>query len=96
MPKPQFTDWRTFDPAKAKWIGTPRLVEELVTYRDNLDELLKHEGKYVLIKGKEIIGIYADRDEVLQQAVDRFRGEPALIKQIVAKEPVVTFGGVVF
>jgi hypothetical protein len=96
MPKPQFTDWRTFDPAKARWIGTPRLVEELVTYRDNLTTLLKDEGKYVVIKGKDIIGIYADRDEALQEAVDRFRDQPVLIMQIVAKELVVTFGGVDF
>ena len=43
-----------------------------------------------------IVGIFSDRDEALQQAVDRFRDTPVLIKQIVAKEPVVTFGGVVY
>jgi hypothetical protein len=83
-PIPLF-NWRTFDPAM---LGDDDVLkEELTSYRDHLDELLKHEGAYVLIKGREVIGIFADKKAALQEAVNRFRDQPALVMQIVEKEP---------
>jgi hypothetical protein len=72
------------------------MIDEMVTYRDHLDELLRDKGKYVVIKGREIIGIYADEREAMIEAATRFGGEPAMVKQIVAKEPFVYMGGIVY
>jgi len=95
-PKARLFDWRKYDPSMSLRNGTARLADELVTYRDRLQQLLKDEGRYVLIKGHEVVGIYDSREEALQHAVDRFRDAPVLVKRIVAKEPVCDLGGVVF
>ena len=49
-------NWREFDPAMLD--GKDELAVELTAYRDNLDTLLKDCGKYVVIKGSEIVGVY--------------------------------------
>ncbi len=74
----------TFDPTKV--VGDQTLLEELTTYRDNLDELLQRKGDYVLIKGRKVIGTFADRQEAIEKAYDLYGGQPALVKQIVARE----------
>lgn len=94
-PKPRLFVWSKYDPAMALNYQADSLADELVTYRDRLGQLLKDEGRFVLIKGHEVIGIYGSRDEALQQAVERFRDAPVLVKQIVAKEPVRDLGGAV-
>ena len=73
-----------------------RLKEELATFKGHLEELLRDEGKYVLIKGREVIGIYDDQQEALREAAIRFGGEPVLIKEIAVKERIHTMGGVVY
>jgi hypothetical protein len=95
-PKPQFFDWSKFDPSMVRENGPDSLVDELVTYRDHLKELLRDEGKYVLIKGREIIGIYTERDEALREAVARFGAQAVLVKKIAAKELVHYLGGAVY
>jgi hypothetical protein len=95
LPKPRYLDWRTFDPSMFA-NADDAMIDEMVTYRDNLKELLRHKGKYVVIKGREIIGIYADEQQALLEAATRFGGEPAMVKQIVAREPFVYMGGIVY
>jgi hypothetical protein len=90
-PQPPSRDWRTYDPTKVE--GDQTLLEELVTYKDHLDELLQRKGDYVLIKGRRIIGIFTDRQDAIEKAVALFGTEPALIKRIVAREPILTLGG---
>ena len=68
-------------------------MTKLITYKDHLEELLERKGDYVLIKGRQVIGIFADRQEAIEKAVDLFGGEPVLVKQIVVKEPIHTLGG---
>jgi hypothetical protein len=84
-------DWRTYDPRKVE--GDQTLLEELITYKDHLEELLERKEDYVLIKGRRIIGIFADRQEAIEKAIALFGTEPALIKRIVAREPIVTLVG---
>jgi hypothetical protein len=43
-----------------------------------------------------IIGIYSDEQEALLEAAVRFGTEPALVKQIVAREPIYYMGGIVY
>ncbi len=87
MPRREYFDWRTFDPAIHIDEETP-MAEELATYGQHLGELLAHEGQYVLIKGREIVGIFPTRRAGLDEAVDRFGDEPAMVKQIAALEPI--------
>jgi hypothetical protein len=95
FPEPRYLDWRTLDPSTLEYSKNFKLKEELFTYKDRLEELLRDEGKYVLIKGREVIGIYADEEEAIRDAAVRFGGEPVLIKQISAKERLFTMGGIV-
>jgi hypothetical protein len=96
LPKGEYMDWRTFDPSTARGTNAAELAEQLVTYRDHLDELLRHKGNYVLIRGREIVGIYADEQEALLEAAVRFGTEPVLVKQIVAREPIHYMNGIVY
>ena len=79
-PKPQYLDWGTFDPSLFENKGGNTLMEELVTYRDHLKDLLRDEGKYVVIKGREVIGIFAERGDALCEAAIRFGDQPVLVK----------------
>jgi hypothetical protein len=90
-PKPQFLNWRTFEPSSINSDGS--LAEELLTYKKRLDELLEHKGQYVLIKGSEVIDFFAALDAALETAAERFGGDPVLIKQVVDREPIHPAGG---
>ena len=94
-PEPEYLDWRTFDPSMFA-NKDKAMIDEMLAYRDHLDELLRDEGKYVLIKGREIIGIYADKREAIREAIARFGSESVFVKQIVAREPFIYMGGVVY
>ncbi len=93
-PAARLFDWRKFEPSMVKGDDGPSLVEELTTYRDRLAELLEHEGCYVVIKGREY-QILPDREAALEYAMKRYWPEPALVQQIVAKQPFDTLGGAV-
>ena len=58
------------------------LEKEFETYQSKLNELIEHEGKYILIKGDEIIGIYSSYDDAVEQGFQRFKLESFLVKQI--------------
>ena len=90
LAEPPF-DWRTFRPEMLQDKST--FAVELTTYRDHLDSLLVDVGKYVAIKGQEIIGIYDDLDAAVEAAF-RFPPESVLVKQIVEKEPIRQVGHV--
>jgi len=94
-PEPEYLDWRTFDPSMFA-NKDKAMIDEMITYRDHLDELLRHKGKYVVIRGREIIGIYAERNEALREAATRFGAEPVFVKEIVAREPFIYMGGIVY
>ena len=91
-PAVRLFDWRKFEPSMFRGDGQPSLVEELTTYRDHLAELLEHEGCYVVIRGREY-KILPDREAALGYSLDQYWPEPALVKQIVAKEPMISLGG---
>src|SRR5437868_1998541 len=78
-------DWRDFQPEMLQ--GNSTLAVELTTYRDHLDSLLGDAGKYVVIRGRQIIGIYGDFDTAVE-STSRFAPEPVLVKQIVETEPI--------
>jgi hypothetical protein len=91
MPQRPYFDWRQFDPAIHIDEDTP-FAEELITYGKHLDELLAHEGQYVLIKGRQIVGIFPTQRAGIDEAVDRFGGDPAMVMQIAILEPIEVIG----
>lgn len=62
------------------------LEKELETYRNKLPELKAEEGKFVLIKGDEVAGIYVAYEDALKEGYRRFGLEPFLVKQIQLNE----------
>jgi hypothetical protein len=89
------------------WVGTDRgrndcggpvplettmaLENELALYRSKLGELLAHEGKYVVIKGEEILGTYATFGLALKAGYDRYGPVSFLCKPIHRLEPILFF-----
>lgn len=60
-------------------------------YRRQVSRLLAegHEGRWVLLKGEEIIGIWDTEAEVRAAAVERYPMQPVLIRQILIREPLL-------
>ena len=93
LPADQF-DWRTFDPSMLPAGMNAPLVVELLTFRDHLDEMLAdHENRFVVIKGSQIVGYHPDRPAAVDAVFDAYGREPALIKQVLAYEPVRFLNG---
>jgi hypothetical protein len=64
------------------------LERELETYNAHRGELLEHEGKFVVIHGDRVAGIWQTYDDALKAAYAEFKLDPFMVKQILAVEPV--------
>ena len=63
------------------------LDAELETYEKNRDHLLgTAEGKFVLIHGSQVIGVYDSKMEAIAAGYQQFGNVPFLVKQIVKTE----------
>lgn len=59
------------------------LKKENETYQKNKKKLVEESnGKYVLIRGSEIIGIYESEQDALKEGITRFGNVPFLVKKI--------------
>jgi hypothetical protein len=58
------------------------LEEEQATYHARLSELLADQGKFVLIHGPDIVGIYSTSQEAMREGYERFKLEPFLVRRI--------------
>jgi hypothetical protein len=67
------------------------LAAEWETYRRELGRLLSEgqEGKYVVIKGDEIIGVYDTWDEARRVGLERYLLEGHMVRPILSQEPVI-------
>jgi hypothetical protein len=66
------------------------IAEEIATYRARLSEMVReHEGEFVLIKGNEVVGFFADDSLAIREGYRRFGVVPLLVKQVKAHERVV-------
>lgn len=64
------------------------LLSELEYFNSHRDELLKHyEGKFALVKDRELIAVFDDPQEAYQEGIKRFGNTPFLIKQVLKEEP---------
>lgn len=70
---------------------TGNLQEEIDTYIRHLPELLQQQGKFVLIKGSEVAGIFDSYQDALTAGYQRFNLARFLVKQIVAVERIDNF-----
>jgi hypothetical protein len=70
--------------------------EEWETYRVNVGQWLTDglEGKHVLIKGTEVLGFWNSREEALFEGYTRFPAQPFLVRQILAREPLLRISGI--
>jgi hypothetical protein len=67
------------------------LATEANFYRREVGRLLAegHEGRWVLIEGEKIVGIWNTRDEAFAIASERFFRQAVLVKQILEWEPLL-------
>jgi hypothetical protein len=71
------------------------LATEWNFYRREVGRLLGegHEGRWLLIHGNQIIGIWDTEGEADRVRFQRFPGRPVLLKQIRVREPILRGGG---
>ncbi len=70
------------------------LETEVETWEKHKEELLRlHEGKFVLIKGDQMYGIFPSVKDAYRSGLRQFGNVPMLIKEIMAEELPVSFGG---
>lgn len=63
------------------------LQRELETFRARLPELMdKDAGRFVLIHGEDVAGIWTDKEKALAEGYRRFGLEPFLVKKIILDE----------
>ena len=71
-----------------------RLARELRTYEAHKDELLQHSpGRYVLIKGSEIVGLYEREEDAFKEAFKRFRLYTFMVQRVQKEFDRVYVGG---
>lgn len=64
------------------------LEKELETYKAKLPELAANEGKFVVIQGDQIAGMYETYADAIKKGYEEFGLKPFLVKQIQAVERV--------
>ena len=73
-------------------MATDLLAHELRTYAEHKAELVgKAKGRYVLIKDREIIGVFDTQNDAIQQGYEHFGNVPFLVKQILEVEIPLSF-----
>lgn len=68
--------------------STMALETELATYQRNLPELKAHGGKFALVHGQELVGVYGTYEDALKAGYGLFSLNPFLVKQIQAVEQI--------
>lgn len=56
--------------------------------------MLKHKGRFVVIKGESVLGDYRTRRAAIAAAFKQYGAVPVLVKQIVETEPARRLGNV--
>jgi hypothetical protein len=70
---------------------TGNLDREWAAYVAKLPELQKHSGRFMLIKGDRVAGLFDTYRDALEAGYEQFRLEPFLVKQISAVEEALKF-----
>ncbi len=68
------------------------LEQELKTYNEMKNKLLNESrGKFVLIKGSEMLGVYDNKDTALSEGYKKFGNQEFLVKEVLEIEAVNFF-----
>lgn len=68
------------------------LEQELKTYEQAKQKLLpESRGKFALVKGDKIVGIYVSKEDALAEGYEKFGNDEFLVKEIVEMEPINFF-----
>jgi hypothetical protein len=66
------------------------LDDEIGFYEENLPAWLdRHEGRVVLVKGRELIGFFDTEREAVAEGVERYGLTSFLVRRVLAEQPVV-------
>jgi hypothetical protein len=66
--------------------------KEIETYEAKKNELLAESaGRFVVIRERDIAGVWDTYEDALQAGYERFKLTPFLVKQITPIEPVLNF-----
>ena len=95
--------YRTLDSDERTAVGyygrvmVKELEQELSLYEQMKPELLRegHEGQVVLIKGRELIGVFATKEGAYHEGFRRFHAGPFFVKRIQQVEPVEVVPGAI-
>jgi hypothetical protein len=71
------------------------IAREWNLYRREVGRLLAegNEGRWVLIKGEKIVGIFDNWDAARQEGLKRYLLQPMLVKQVLTWEPILRVRG---
>jgi hypothetical protein len=84
IPYTELPDSLPDSPIKTEWDFYRRHVRQLLVEG--------HEGKWLLIKNEQIVGIWDTEAEANDVRVQRFLMQPVLMKQILSREPILRIG----
>ena len=68
--------------------GAQILSKEIAAYEKLLPSLLKDSGKFALISGGELTGIYAAYEDALKIGYEKYGMKPFLVRKIAQTEQV--------
>lgn len=70
------------------------LREEIETYFGIKTEYLeKAPGKFLLIKGSEVMDVFESQKDAIKAGYEKFGNEPFLVKEVLEVEPELDFTG---
>lgn len=64
------------------------LEKEIETYKNKLPELKGQEGKFVLIKGETVAGVFTSYEDAVKEGYEKFKLEPFLVRKIQSFEQI--------
>ncbi|MBI4323666.1 MAG: hypothetical protein HY674_00205 [Chloroflexi bacterium] len=63
------------------------LAQELEFFAENKADWMKiHPGKFVLVKGRELLGVFDTAESALTEGARQFGAESFLVRQVIAGE----------
>ncbi len=63
--------------------------EEFELFQANKDEWIKeHEGRFVLIKGKQVVGFFDDEQHAIDEGLKRFPNTAFFVDEVAEKDDI--------
>lgn len=62
------------------------LEKEMETFEKNKDELLRHEGKFVLIHGSNVVDFFCSWEDAIKAGYQKFGLETFMVRRVLRYE----------